>query len=109
MRLLTCTFEFNGDASLLNNAAAVERSLQEITKLAGFTICKQQSHIFTPIGVSMTMILSESHIAAHTWPEKNFAYIALTSCKAVATSFYDEATVAIKSCFASTSVTYEAL
>ena len=38
-------------------------------------------HQFSPQGISAALLLSESHIAIHTWPENGVAYIAMTTCK----------------------------
>jgi len=36
------------------------------------TICEVFSHKFEPQGVSVMVIIAESHFSAHTWPEHNF-------------------------------------
>ena len=37
-------------------------------------------HRFTPEGYTAVLMLEESHLAIHTWPENNYASIDLYSC-----------------------------
>lgn len=46
----------------------------------GFKIVNKQYHFFKPFGFTALYLLSESHFAIHTFPEKNTSYIELTSC-----------------------------
>ena len=49
--------------------------------MAGATILHSHFHHFTPNGgVSGVLVLAESHISIHTWPEKNFAAIDIFMC-----------------------------
>lgn len=41
------------------------------------------SNKFKPHGITLISILSESHFAIHTWPEKNSIHIDLVSCKKI--------------------------
>ncbi len=36
---------------------------------------------FEPIGVTGFILLEESHVSIHTWPEHNFAAVDIFSCK----------------------------
>lgn len=38
-------------------------------------------HQFSPHGVTYVQIISESHVAYHTWPENNYLLIDIVSCK----------------------------
>mmetsp|Transcript_27952 Transcript_27952/g.32076 ORF Transcript_27952/g.32076 Transcript_27952/m.32076 type:complete len:143 (+) Transcript_27952:57-485(+) len=44
-------------------------AIAEIIRRNGATILSVDSHFFEPHGLSLTYILSESHVAIHTWPE----------------------------------------
>jgi S-adenosylmethionine decarboxylase len=37
-------------------------------------------HQFKPEGVTGVIILEESHLSIHTWPEKNFAAVDIFTC-----------------------------
>lgn len=47
---------------------------------AGFGVeCVSEKH-FIPFGYTALFLLSESHFAIHTFPERNQTYIELSSC-----------------------------
>ena len=47
---------------------------------AGLTILATQHHYFYPQGLSGVILLAESHIAIHTWPEQQLAWVELATC-----------------------------
>lgn len=47
---------------------------------AQFTLCAFSEHFFEPYGYSACWVIGESHIAVHTFHEKNLAYVQLSSC-----------------------------
>lgn len=69
------------DSALLNDADEMQRSLRNIIELASLHSLESVMHQFSPQGISSALLLSESHIAIHTWPESGVAYIAMTTCK----------------------------
>lgn len=54
----------------------IEKDLIE----SGFNIVDKCEYYFSPIGYTGLWLLSESHFAIHSFPEKNKIYIELTSC-----------------------------
>ena len=69
------------DAALLNDADELQKLLRNVTELACLHHLESVTHQFSPQGISAALLLSESHIAIHTWPESGVAYIAMTTCK----------------------------
>lgn len=69
------------DSALLNDADELQKLLRNVTELAGLHSLESVAHQFSPQGISAALLLSESHIAIHTWPESGVAYIAMTTCK----------------------------
>lgn len=70
-------------ASNLCDPAHVDRALREAAEAAGATILHGHFHHFSPNGgVSGVLVLAESHISIHTWPERNFAAIDIFMCGA---------------------------
>ena len=69
------------DSALLNDADELQKMLRNVTELAGLHYLESITHQFSPQGISAALLLSESHIAIHTWPESGVAYIAMTTCK----------------------------
>jgi S-adenosylmethionine decarboxylase len=47
---------------------------------SGFNVLKYIDYHFTPYGFTALYLLSESHLAIHTFPEENKSYIELSSC-----------------------------
>lgn len=48
--------------------------------IAGATIVGSSFHRFLPYGVSGVVVISESHLTIHTWPEYGYAAIDLFTC-----------------------------
>ena len=69
------------DSALLNDADDLQKMLRNVTELADLHSLESVTHQFSPQGISAALLLSESHIAIHTWPESGVAYIAMTTCK----------------------------
>lgn len=44
------------------------------------TILGQQFHQFSPFGVTGVLLLAESHISIHTWPEHSLAAVDIFTC-----------------------------
>ena len=70
-------------ATNLGDPAHIDAALREAAIVAGATILHSHFHHFSPNGgVSGVVVLAESHISIHTWPEKDFAAIDLFMCGA---------------------------
>lgn len=52
----------------------------KILNRCGFGVLKIIEHHFEPHGYTALFLLSESHLAIHTFPEHRQSYIELTSC-----------------------------
>ncbi len=71
------------DAEVLNDAARIERLMNEAARLSGATIVQSVFHVFSPHGVSGVVVVEESHLAVHTWPEHRYAGVDYFSCGVV--------------------------
>ena len=70
-------------ASNLTDPAAVEAALTEAAVAAGATVLHAHLHQFGDGGgVSGVVMLAESHISIHTWPERDFAAVDIFMCGA---------------------------
>lgn len=70
-------------ASNLSDPAHIDESLRDAALIAGATILHSHFHHFTPNGgVSGVIVLAESHISIHTWPERDFAAVDIFMCGA---------------------------
>ena len=73
--------EFTGcDPLLLSDLDHVTRAMLAAAKASGATIVTHRFHHFSPLGVSGVVIISESHLAIHTWPEHRFAAVDFFTC-----------------------------
>jgi spermidine synthase len=62
-------YRCRGDARYLTDAAALRRFCHDSINRAGLTILGDLFHEFDGGGVTGTVVLAESHLAIHTWPE----------------------------------------
>jgi len=58
----------------------VEKLMTEAALECGATIVQKCFHMFNPYGVSGVVIIAESHLAIHTWPELGYAAVDLFTC-----------------------------
>ncbi len=71
------------DAQNLADPAHIDAALRRAALDAGATILHGHFHHFSPNGgVSGVLVLAESHISIHTWPERDFAAIDIFMCGA---------------------------
>lgn len=68
------------DRSTLERAPWVERALLDAAKQANCRIVSYSFHQFVPYGVSGVVVIEESHLTIHTWPEYGYAAIDLFYC-----------------------------
>lgn len=68
------------DTEVLNHPARIEEIMCEAALAAGATIVSKVFHTFSPHGVSGAVIIAESHLAIHTWPEYGYAAVDLFTC-----------------------------
>ena len=58
----------------------LEAILIAAAEMAGATVVQSCFHRFSPIGLSGVVVIAESHLAAHTWPEFKTMCVDLFSC-----------------------------
>ncbi len=71
---------FDCDRDLLNDATLVKQALLDAAQAANATIVDAVLHKFSPHGVSGVVVIAESHIAIHTWPEYGYAALDIFTC-----------------------------
>jgi S-adenosylmethionine decarboxylase len=64
----------------LNDVNGLESLLKQAAASSGATILSTQSKSFAPQGVTVLIMLSESHLSIHTYPEAGFAAIDCYTC-----------------------------
>lgn len=69
------------DAQNLDDIVQIEGALKDAALAGGATILNVDLHRFEPNGgVSGVVVLAESHITIHTWPENGFAALDVFMC-----------------------------
>lgn len=68
------------NAEVLNDVSAIEKGMIEAAQIAGATVINSTFHHFSPWGVSGVVVIQESHLAIHTWPEYRYAAVDLFTC-----------------------------
>lgn len=68
------------NASTLSDVGKVESIMVAAAKAAKATIVDTVFHLFKPHGVSGVVVIAESHLAVHTWPEHKYVSIDLFTC-----------------------------
>lgn len=71
---------YNCDKELLKNHEAIEEFMNQAAREANATIVTSCFHKFNPWGVSGAVIIQESHLTIHTWPEYGYASVDLFTC-----------------------------
>jgi S-adenosylmethionine decarboxylase len=64
----------------LDDIEWVKKTLVNAARVAGATIVETVFHKFAPWGISGVVVIAESHLAIHIWPENRYAAIDLFTC-----------------------------
>lgn len=65
---------------LLNDVTRMKKLLLSAADRMGATIIDHSFTRFDPKGVSGVIIIAESHLAVHTWPEYGYAAVTFETC-----------------------------
>ena len=68
------------DVDLLNDLGFLRNALVAAAIECGATVLGESFHPFSPHGVSGVVIIAESHLSIHTWPEYGYAAIDIFTC-----------------------------
>jgi S-adenosylmethionine decarboxylase len=64
----------------LDDIAWVKSTLVEAARAAGATVVETVFHKFAPCGISGVVVIAESHLAIHIWPEHRYAAVDVFTC-----------------------------
>jgi S-adenosylmethionine decarboxylase len=76
---------FDCDFDAIANLETVKSALVEGARRAHATIVDVVFHEFNPFGISGVVVIAESHLSIHTWPEHRYAAVDIFSCGDVLT------------------------
>lgn len=68
------------DPEILGSVAKVQQILVKAAEIAGATVWSVSFHKFPPQGVSGVVVISESHLSTHTWPEYCYGALDIYTC-----------------------------
>lgn len=68
------------DRKLLDHEEQLLQKALKIAKELKLTVVKSFVHQFEPHGLSVVLVIAESHLAIHTWPELGYMHIDTLSC-----------------------------
>jgi len=68
------------DREVLNDLGFLKGILQTAASEIGATVLGESFHQFSPHGVSGVVIIAESHLFIHTWPECGYAAVDIFTC-----------------------------
>lgn len=68
------------DAEILKSLERVREAMVEAAERTGATVVDVSFHQFNPFGISGMVIIAESHLSIHTWPEYGFAAVDIFTC-----------------------------
>jgi S-adenosylmethionine decarboxylase len=68
------------EAARLRDTDALRPLILRAIEQNGGTIVTEIFHTFSPHGVSGVVVIAESHVAIHTWPEHGYAAVDIFSC-----------------------------
>lgn len=73
--------EYHGcDPTVLNDIDRIEALLRQAAQEADASIVASVFHPFTPHGVTGVVVVEESHLSIHTWPEHGYAAVDFYTC-----------------------------
>lgn len=70
----------NCNPEILKDLNSVKTILVDAAKKANATIVDVTFHEFSPFGISGVVVIAESHLTIHTWPEYGFAAVDVFTC-----------------------------
>ena len=65
---------------ILDDEERVRAAILVAADVVGATVLGHMGHRFAPQGVSGTVVIAESHLSIHTWPEKGYAAADVFTC-----------------------------
>ncbi len=68
------------NVAVLDDLVYLEDALVSAAREAGATVIAQSFHQFAPQGVSGVVLIAESHLSLHTWPEHAYAAVDIFTC-----------------------------
>jgi len=73
---------YDCDPAVLNDDVLIKQFMETAALKANATVVSSHFHQFSPQGISGVIIIVESHLTIHTWPEQGYAAVDIFTCGA---------------------------
>lgn len=80
MSKLVSSIQFDVSGDFSDNNKVWQSFLKAVNDTQGLLVLSTDKFDFSPQGLSGLVLIGESHVAIHTWPELNKAFIELVTC-----------------------------
>jgi len=67
-------------AAVLDDLPTIRLAVHEAAHAIGATVLHVTAHRYAPQGVTATVLIAESHLSVHTWPEHGYAAVDIFTC-----------------------------
>lgn len=71
---------YDCDKEALNDVSYLRQAMLDAAIECGAVVLGDSFHRFSPQGVSGVVIIAESHLSIHTWPEYGYAAVDVFTC-----------------------------
>jgi S-adenosylmethionine decarboxylase proenzyme len=71
---------YDCDAAILDDRERVAALMRQAAQAAGATVVAEVFHPYAPQGVTGVLVIEESHLSIHTWPEYRYAAVDFFTC-----------------------------
>jgi S-adenosylmethionine decarboxylase len=71
---------YDCDSASLDDVAGVRTAMLDGAQAVGATVVGELFHKYSPQGVTGTLLIAESHLSVHTWPESGYAAVDVFTC-----------------------------
>ncbi len=68
------------DPGTLNDLSAIRQTMLDAARTVCATVIGITEHRFFPQGVTVVVVIAESHLSIHTWPEHCYAAVDVFTC-----------------------------
>lgn len=71
---------YDCDTDILKDEKYIAKAMLRACEIGQATVVTSAFHSFSPFGVSGVVVIAESHVAIHTWPEYGYAGVDIFTC-----------------------------
>ncbi len=71
---------YDCDKEILKDEKYIAKAMVDACIIGKATVVTHTFHSFSPFGVSGVVVIAESHVAIHTWPEYGYAAVDIFTC-----------------------------